>query len=67
VGGLPVPVGRAAATHRLGFSQENESGKISLVAWTAAFAFEASIAALMHKLSGHIDRTPRRQRAGILA
>jgi len=42
------------------FEPENESGKISLVAWTAAFAFEASIAALMHKLSGHIDRTPRR-------
>lgn len=42
------------------FEPENQAGKISLVAWTAAFAFEASIAALMHKLSGHIDRTPRR-------
>jgi hypothetical protein len=42
------------------FEPENETGKISLVAWTAAFAFEASIAALMHKLSGHINRTPRR-------
>ena len=42
------------------FEPENESGRITLVAWTAAFAFEASIAALMHKLSGHIDRTPRR-------
>lgn len=42
------------------FEPETESGKISLVAWTAAFAFEASIAALMHKLSGHIDQTPRR-------
>ncbi len=29
------------------FEPENEAGKISLVAWTAAFAFEASIAALM--------------------
>ena len=42
------------------FEPENETGKISLVAWTAAFAFEASIAALMHKLSGHLDHTPRR-------
>jgi len=48
------------------FEPENESRKISLVDWTTAFAFEASIAALMHKLSGHIDWTPRRQRAGIL-
>ena len=42
------------------FEPEKEIGRISLVAWTAAFAFEASIAALMHKLSGHIERTPRR-------
>jgi hypothetical protein len=42
------------------FEPETESGGNSVVAWTAAFAFEASIAVLMHKLSGHIDRTPRR-------
>jgi hypothetical protein len=42
------------------FEPENEAGRISVVAWTAAFAFEASIATLMHKLSGHIDQTPRR-------
>jgi hypothetical protein len=42
------------------FEPETEAGGISFVAWTAAFAFEASIAVLMHKLSGHIDRTPRR-------
>jgi hypothetical protein len=42
------------------FEPETEAGGISVVAWTAAFAFEASIAVLMHKLSGHIDRTPRR-------
>jgi PAS domain-containing protein len=42
------------------FEPETKTGTISVVAWTAAFAFEASIAVLMHKLSGHIDRTPRR-------
>jgi hypothetical protein len=42
------------------FEPETEAGGNSVVAWTAAFAFEASIAVLMHKLSGHIDRTPRR-------
>jgi hypothetical protein len=35
-------------------------------AWTAAFAFEASIAVLIHKLSGHIDRTPRRLSVSLL-
>ena len=42
------------------FEPDHRAGNISFVAWTAAFAFEASIAVLMHKLSAHLDRTPRR-------
>ena len=42
------------------FEPKNDTDTISLVAWTAAFAFEASIAALTHKLSGHIEQTPKR-------
>jgi len=44
------------------FEPENKAGTISLVAWTAAFAFEASIAALTHKLSIHIEHTPKRSK-----
>lgn len=42
------------------FEPQNDTNTISLVSWTAAFAFEASIAALTHKLSGYIDQTPKR-------
>lgn len=42
------------------FEPQNGDGSISLVAWTAAFAFEASIAAFTHKLSLHIEHTPKR-------
>ena len=42
------------------FEPQNKTGAIGLVAWTAAFAFEASIAALTHKLSIHIENTPKR-------
>lgn len=42
------------------FEPQNKTGAIGLVAWTAAFAFEASIAALTHKLSIHIEHTPKR-------
>ena len=31
----------------------------SITAWAAAFAFEAAIAALTHKLAKHIESTPR--------
>jgi len=34
-----------------------------IVAWTGAFAFEASIAALTHKLARHIEATPKRLRS----
>ena len=46
------------------FEPKNETGAITFVAWAAAFAFEASIAALTHKLSEHIEHTPRRLSAG---
>lgn len=42
------------------FEPQNNTNTISLVSWIAAFAFEASIAALTHKLSGHIEQTPKR-------
>lgn len=42
------------------FEPQKTTGAIGLVAWTAAFAFEASIAALTHKLSIHIEHTPKR-------
>lgn len=44
----------------LNFEPENDTGRITFVPWTAAFAFEASIAAFTHKLSGHIEQTPKR-------
>jgi hypothetical protein len=31
----------------------------AITAWAAAFAFEAAIAALTHKLAKHIESTPR--------
>lgn len=31
----------------------------SVTAWAAAFAFEAAIATLTHKLARHIEKTPR--------
>lgn len=33
---------------------------ISITSWAAAFAFESAIAALTHKLSKHIEQTPKR-------
>ena len=42
------------------FEPQSGAGEVSLVAWTAAFAFEAAIAALTHKLTTHIEKTPKR-------
>ena len=42
------------------FEPMSEAGQGSIVAWTAAFAFEAAIAALTHKLTAHIEKTPKR-------
>lgn len=42
------------------FEPAQDDGGISLVAWTAAFAFEAAIAALTHKLAKQIESTPKR-------
>jgi len=43
------------------FEAPNSLGAI--VAWAAAFAFEASIAGLTHKLAKHIEGTPKRLRS----
>ncbi len=42
------------------FEPPSATGAVSPVAWTAAFAFEAAIAALTHKLTAHLERTPKR-------
>ena len=42
------------------FRQFEPGAQTSVVSWAAAFAFEAAIAALTHKLSKHIELTPKR-------
>lgn len=42
------------------FRQFEPGAQTSIVSWAAAFAFEAAIAALTHKLSKHIEQTPKR-------
>jgi hypothetical protein len=42
------------------FEPQSDNGAISPIAWTAAFAFEAAIAALTHKLTLHLEKTPKR-------
>lgn len=41
---------------------EPQEGLGPLVAWAAAFSFEAAIAVLTHKLAKHIESTPKRLR-----
>lgn len=45
------------------FSQFEPVSDQALVPWAAAFAFEAAIAALTHKLARHIETTPKRLRS----
>ena len=42
------------------FRQFEPGAHSGIVSWAAAFAFEAAIAALTHKLSKHIELTPKR-------
>jgi hypothetical protein len=42
------------------FRQFEPGAQMSIVSWAAAFAFEAAIAALTHKLAKHIEQTPKR-------
>ena len=42
------------------FRQFEPGAQSSITSWAAAFAFEAAIAALTHKLSKHIEQTPKR-------
>ncbi len=42
------------------FRQFEPGAQMGITSWAAAFAFEAAIAALTHKLSKHIEQTPKR-------
>jgi hypothetical protein len=46
------------------FRQFEPGAQSSVTSWAAAFAFEAAIAALTHKLAQHIELTPKRLTAG---
>jgi hypothetical protein len=46
------------------FEDPSTGGWAQVVAWAAAFAFEASIAVLTHRLARHIETTPKRLNAG---
>ena len=41
------------------FASFEEGEQIGITAWAAAFAFEAAIAVLVHKLAQHIEHTPK--------
>lgn len=42
------------------FRQFEPNAQMGFTSWAAAFAFEAAIAALTHKLSKHIEETPKK-------
>ena len=45
------------------FRQFEPNAQANVASWAAAFAFEAAIAALTHKLAQHIEQTPKRLNA----